>query len=488
MFKSSPALRARTSLLALCAAALLALPNIALGATLSDSVAQALDSHPAIAAKKATVDAANANVREQRSIFFPQIDVGGRFGRESLNDDTTRAFTGGFATSWLGEGTASVTQPLFAGYANVNRYDAAKDREQAARFDLSGSADDVALRAARAHLNLMRTYDLLDIARKYMEAIQGRKNSIKLMVQEGAGDTSDLLQSEEILMAAKTTRLGYEEAFRQAEADYIAAVGVSPANVLEFGPRTWDRLIPATVDQAISSGMAASPAVKSANALVAALGKEAAADKGSLIPRLDAQLSGTDQDKKDELGGPLKDVQGVVKLTWNFATGGAQYARVDRDLSARREAAAKMEDARRTVEHDVRAKFTSMTIVDQQYDLMRDREKADEQILSNLTSQFEGGRQSNLQLINANARLFEARASRTDTYYRRMLARFELLSAMGSLREAFAVPSAVSGVHPMPVHEASIAPAPAPVAAAPLPAPQPSQSETGIVSMPIVGH
>lgn len=421
---------------ALCIIACL-MSSGAMAATLSDSVSQALDTHPAIAAKKATVDAAKSNVREQKSAFFPQVGVNGRFGRVREDDDTTRVFTGSYASSWLGEESATVTQPLFTGFSNVNRLHAAKDRETSAQFDLTGSTNDIALRAARAHLNLMRTHDLLDIARKYMDAIQGRKDSISLMVQEGAGDHAELLQAEEILMAAKTTRLGYEEAFRQAEADYIAAVGTSPGRVLEFGPPSWNRLVPQTIEQAVSEGTAANPQVKAADALVEALSKEAAADKGTIVPRLDAEISGLNRDQHEELGGEVRNMQGMLKLSWNFATGGGQFARVDRDLSMRREAAAKRDDARRNAEHDVRQKYTSMTIIDQQYDLLRAREKAGEQILSNLTSQFEGGRQTNLQLINANARLFEARASRTDTYYRRLLARFELLSAMGSLRDAF---------------------------------------------------
>jgi TolC family type I secretion outer membrane protein len=427
----------RNLTLALGALVALALPGLSQAATLADSVSEAMGSHPAIAAKRATVDAASDSVREQRSAFFPTVGVTGRFGRTHEDDDTTRVFTGGFADSWLGEGTATVTQPLFTGFTNLNRLDAAKERQKSALFDLSSSTDDVALRAARAHLNLMRTHDLLDIAKMYMDAIQGRRDSIDLMVKEGAADQAELLQAEEVLMAARTTRLGYEESFRQAEADYIAAVGASPDATLALGPRSWDRMVPPTVEQAVSSGLSSNPQIKAAERLVEALGKDAAADRGSMIPRLDAEVSATDRDQKEELGGELKNVQGMLKLSWNFATGGGQIAHVDKDLSARREASAKREDARRTVEHDVRQKYNSMTIIDQQYDLMRDREKADAQIVANFTNQFEGGRQTNLQLINANARLFEARASRSDAYYRRLLARFELLNAMGVLRESF---------------------------------------------------
>ena len=82
-----------------------------------------------------------------------------------------------------------------------------------------------------------------------------------------------------------------------------------------------------------------------------------------------------------------------------------------------------------------------MAIVDQQFNLLRDRETAATKLLENYKSQFEGGKQSNLQLISATARLFEARAGRADAFYRRLLSRFELLEAMGSLRPAF-------GLHP----------------------------------------
>jgi outer membrane protein TolC len=428
----------RKSFTALCAIIVLALPFGAQGATLTDSVTSALQGHPQITAKKAAVDAAQDAVREQKSVFFPVVGVNGRFGRSRENTDTTRAFTGGAATSWVGEGNVVVTEPVFAGFSNVNRLEAARDRAHAAQYDYVGSTDDVAMRAARAHLNLMRTRELLNDARRYMDSIQGRKNSIDLMVKEGAADKSELLQAQELLMAARNTRFGYEESFRQAEADYIAVTGGLPPKTLEFGPPAWDRLIPRTVEQAIAEAVAGNPLLKSADSLVSALGNEADATRGTLIPRLDAEVSATRRDQHEELGGELENMQGMMRLSWNFATGGGQIARVDRDRSAQREAFARRDDLLRTVEHDVRQRFTSMLIVDQQFDLLRERERTGESLLNNLTSQYEGGKQTNLQLIYANSRLFDARAARTDAYYRRLLARFELLNAMGKLRAALA--------------------------------------------------
>lgn len=423
-------------LVALSVTTALVLPCLSQAASLSDSVSQAVSSHPMVEAGKAAQSAAWQGVRERRADFFPVISANARAGRINQDDDTTRANTGGDAWSWVGEGGVTLTQPIYTGFSAVNRSAAAKDRYDAAINDLTGTAEDITLRAARAHLNLMRTRELLDIASKYLSSIQERRDSIKLMVSEGAADEAEELQAEEVLMAARTTRLGYEEAFRQAEADYIQVTGAAPEDTLEFGAPSWDAAIPATVDEAIVSAAKTSPRLKSADNIVRAMGHDANAEKGSIMPRLDAEVSYLEKDQDDDLGGELASGVAQLKMSWNFSTGGGQFARVNKSLDMQREARAKRTDTLRTIERDVRQKFTSMNIVDEQFGLFTDRESAAEKILNNYLSQFEGGKQTNLQIINAHARLFDARTARTDAYYRRLLSRFELLSAMGTLHHA----------------------------------------------------
>lgn len=414
------------------------------GASLSDSVSRALSTHPVMQSKEAAEDMAGALLREQKSNYYPTIGATARAGHLDQDDNISRSLTGGNATSWLGEGSLTLTQPLFAGFGNVERVNAARDRAAAARFESGGAGEDIALKAARAHLNLMRTRELLNLANDYLERIKERKASIALMVDEGAADEAELLQADEIYMAVRATRLGYEEGFRQAEADYIQTVGAPPGESLEFGQDTWAQALPATLEEAIAKGASESPRVKSASSVVDALGHDADVAKSSLFPQVNAELSYLNKDQDDQVGGELKSAQAMLKMSWSFSTGGGQLARHDRSLSERREAQARRDDARRTVEHDVRQKFTSMQIVDRQFLLMQDREEAAERLIRNYAAQFEGGRQTNLQLINANSRLFDAKAARTDAFYRRLLARFELLNVMGRLRSAFRVQSAAA--------------------------------------------
>ncbi|MFH1158650.1 MAG: TolC family protein [Pseudomonadota bacterium] len=415
------------------------MPVPAQAATISDSVTQALSSHPKIKAGTASLAAADRNVWEQRSAFFPVLQVNGSAGRLYTNDKTTRALTTsqGGAASWMGQGTVTLTQPVFAGFGIENRFQGAEDRFSAASYDLSGTGEEIALSAARAHLNLMRTRELLTLAGGYLSDIEGRRKNIALMVKGGAADEAELLQADEAQAMAKNMKLGYEEAYRQAEADYIEVAGAGPDAVLEIGEKKWNAVIPATIEDAVAYAARENPQVLAAESLVSALTREASAEKAGLLPRLDAEMSYSDQDQADVVGGETSSVQGMLRLGWSFSTGGAQLARIEKAGQQKIEADARRQDVAGKVKHDVQQKYTSMQIVDQQFALLAERENASRKILENFLVQFEGGKQSNLQLIAAHSKVFEAGTSRTDAYYRKLLSRFELLNAMGRLRGVF---------------------------------------------------
>ncbi len=414
---------------------------------LSDTISRALQTHPQIKAGVEAQRQADAAIKEQRAGFFPVIGIDSQMGHEHNDDLDTRALTpnNGAGDSWYGNGTVTLTQPLFSGLGTVNRLEGAKDREAAAGHDLDGTAEDVALRAARAHLNLMRTRELLGMSGQFITDIESRQKSIALSVKEGASDEAEALQAQEIGAAARSTRLGYDEAYRQAEADYIEISGAGPEGNLGLGTDNWDQLVPATLDGALAQAFQDSPRLLAADKMMHAYGSEASAEKSVLAPRLDAVASYMKQDQKDDVGGESTSTRAMLRLGWNLSTGGAELARIDQAKHQQSEALAKREGVMRAVESAVRQKYAAMQIADQQYDLLSQREDASQKILKNFLAQFEGGKQTNLQIIAAQSRLFESQAARTDAYYRKVLARLELLNAMGRLRAAFEMPTVAAG-------------------------------------------
>jgi len=420
------------------------MPALSQAAALPDSVAQALSSHPQMKAGEASRAQADKHVWEQRAGFLPMLGANGDFGRMRLNDKTTRGNTSGSgASSWTGSGTVTLTQSLFDGFGTLSRFRGAEDRYSAATYDLNGTAEDVALRAARAHLNLMRTREMLGLATRFLSDIESRRKNIAAMVKGGAADEAELLQANEMQTAMKNAKLGYEESFHQAEADYIEVAGAMPDTALEFGEARWNAFVPATLEDAISRSVRDNPHILAASKMSASLARETASEKAALMPRVDAVMSYMQHDQRDVVGGETKDGRAMLKLGWNFSTGGGQFARIEKSRQLQIESSAKKQAMMRTVERDVRQKYASMLIADEQFALLTDRVGASKKILANFTAQFEGGKQTNLQLIAAHSKVFEAETSLTDTRYRQLLTRFELLSVIGILRESFGVAARV---------------------------------------------
>lgn len=425
---------------ALSVSTALSIPALSYAATISESITRALSTHPQMKAGEASREQADRNIREQKSGFFPTISLNADAGRLRNNDKTTRANTSNDgAASWMGEGTVRLTQPIFDGFGTLNKYHSAQNHYSAVSYDLGGTAEEVTIRAARTHLNLMRTKELLSLASKFLSDIESRRQKIALMVKGGAADEAELLQADEIRTIVKNARLGYEEDYRQAEADYIEIAGSMPETALEFGDSKWNNFIPPTLDEAVTHGVNGNPHILAASKRVASSQEEVGAEKSSLVPRLDAEVSYMKQDQLDVVGGEMTSAQAMLKLAWNFSIGGGQIARIERYQQRGVETAAKRQGIIRTVERDIRQKYASMQIIDQQLALLTERDEASKKILENFTAQFEGGKQSNLQLIAANSKVFDAGTALTDVRYRQLLSRFELLNAMGMLRDAFGI-------------------------------------------------
>ncbi len=417
----------------------LCLPARSYAETIADTVGQALATHPQLKEGADMAAAAKRNVAEQRSGYYPVFSVQTESGRIHNNDLTTRADTasGGASSSWRQMETIALTQPLFTGFNVENRVSGAKDRYAAAEYDLASQKEDVALRAARAHLNLMRTKALLHLASEYEADIAKRRRKIALMVKDGAAGEADLLQAEAVAEQAQNTQLGYKDAYLQAKADYIEVAGAAPLSQLELGAPTWNKFVPASMDQALATVVRMNGRILSAHKMVSAAIRDKDAEASSLLPQVSAVVSYTKDNKRSTLGGFTSDAEGVVKMAWSFSTGGGQIARIDKYDDQEKATMEKSAGVVRTVEHDVRQKFTSMQTVDQQYDLLTRQENENQTIFRNFLAQFQGGRQSNLQLIEARSKLFQAQAAQVDASYRRLLARFQLLDAIGTLHEAF---------------------------------------------------
>ncbi len=415
------------------------LPGSAGAETLRDAVQAALQSHPAIEIAAVQKDIAGESEREEFSNLFPEINANATGGRMFGNNSTTRGLTvsRGEAYSWLWEGSASLTQPIFNGYETYSRIDAARAREGAAELTLADARQGVALHAAQAFLNVMRSYEAYNKATSYQDKIKDYLSRINGMVEAGAADESESAQAKNIQSQLDNTVAEMEGGVKLALADYAEATGSMPSGELRNDGDVASALFPG-VQEAIDYAAIHHPLVLSAQKAVEAEDKEISAEKGVLFPDLDGELSYLKRDQKEEIGGEVIDGRAVMRMNWNFSTGGGQLARIRKAKAERSEAMARNAQTRREIERDIRRAYAEFETASKQRELSVKRAGVTKDLFNTYERQFEASKVRILQLMQAENQLFTSELEQINANYRVMMAEYGLLASTGRMLETLA--------------------------------------------------
>lgn len=424
-------------LLALVVSTALATFSPAFAETLQDSVDNALLAHPSVEAALAGKVIAKEDHLEARSGLYPRLSANLTIGRIFGDNSTSRGLTvsRGSAYSGLGEGSASVIQPLFDGGETLHRMDAAQARSVSADYNVVDVRENLGFRAAQVHLAVMQTQDTLDKTKSYHSVIESYLERIQLMVDEGVADETETAQARNISLMLQSTIADYQGQLEAAYAGYQEIVGAFPKSDLQK-PVVLTSLINMDVESAIHFAKKSHPLVMAGEKQLEASGFDVRAEKSKFSPDIDGEISYLKRDQKEEIGGEAIDARALLKMRWDFETGGAQMARTRKMRAQYSETLAQNRENIRTIEGDVRRAYSEYGIAQKQMGLVKDREKVTQELFEAYETQFEGARVRLLQLMQAENQLFNAQLSSIAAEYRYLLAQYGVLASMGQLLES----------------------------------------------------
>ena len=416
-----------------------------------EAVQKAVTTHPSIEAAKAAQGATAETVREQRSAYFPELSASITGGRVYADNSTSRGLnvTRGVGYSYLGEGTATLSQRVLDWGETGNKVDAAQARAAAADSTVAGTEETVAIRAIQAYVALLRAGELRDKAKANLKAIREYQEKIAIQVNEGGADEAELNRANDFLLLAENASTGFEGEYQQALADYTEVVGAAPETALKRP------LLPATfpndLNDAIDVAFATHPHVLSAKEALIASDHDMRAETTSYLPKVKTELSYLKRDQKDVIGGEAVDARALMKMDWNYSIGGAQHARVDRAEYLRAQSKAQLQETYRRVERDVRVAWSALDVVRQQFKTQENRKQATAKVVETYKEQYEGGKRTVVDLMQAESQAFDASVAFANADYGVLNATYTLLAATGQLLPAIkpdAKPELVSAVEP----------------------------------------
>lgn len=412
--------------------------------SMREAIETAIASNPEIIQAQMNTEAIQFEREQAQSLYFPTIDVEASAGARRLENTTRRVL--GIADNWL--------TPLEAqARADWTILDFGRRRgellRQAARVDGASlrvveRSEFIALQVSRQYLNILLQERIVAAAADNVAFHQQMTSSLSEGVSQGSISVADLQQAEERLQAAVVLKTEAEEDLQNARTALrrLTGLDITRANL----PSGMAEQLPPNQEVAIGMARTANPLVREAQADVDAANAMVTAAKAELAPRVGVDVTGRVGDDIDGFQGETNDVQGRVYVRWQLFDGGRRAAAVQEMVRRASEARYRLHDRVRGAEEDVSNAWTAMTTQASVLKALDRQSQISDDLLLSYRSQFNVGRRSLLDVLDAQNTRFNTQVRRETARFSEMFAEYQVLAATNNFLSALNVaPGAGAG-------------------------------------------
>ncbi|TNG02904.1 MAG: hypothetical protein EP297_00730, partial [Gammaproteobacteria bacterium] len=335
------------------------------------------------------------------------------------------------------ENSLTLTQNLFDGFDTTNAVEQTKARITSAVYRVMETADNAALEAIKAYLNVLSEYRQVKLAQQNVKAHE--RIAAQLQEQSDAGievQISDVEQTHGRLASAKASLVAQQNNLEDAltQANKLLGRNIDPTTLTD---PTTPPLPEGTIEELIEKALQSHPALKSAQQNIEAVKYDYKRSKKTWWPTVDLQLQRT---VGNNIGGdaaaddPESSV--LVSVQYNFYNGGADIAEQRKRVSAIQEHEAFRSRVQRQAIDALRLAWTAdLALHDQLPYLRRHVEKAGV-ALEYYHEEFLSGQRDLLDVLDAESDLNTAQKKEVESTYTALAARYRVYEGLGKLFEA----------------------------------------------------
>ena len=401
-------------------------------APFEDELRALIADNPRVKSNQAQVQAANRGVRATLSPYFPSIDITGGAGYEYDSTPAFRAAGGPFDYDQRNY-TATLRETIWDGGKREANRRASKIQRDVSTLSLVNTRQTVLYEGASTYLNVLRQSELVELAQQNGENIRKQLNLEDERVRRGSGIAVDSLQAKSRLQISLERLVTSQGALQDSMSRYLQVHGHPADPKAMAAPMPIDKLLPATLEEAIALAVQDNPNV-AAFARRVDLGVEAKrVINAEYYPTIDAILQ--DKLEKDFEGaaGLRRDHQAKVTATWNLFNGFGTTARSQQqayDNEARRN---DFQDTRRKVEETTRLAWQAYQTAMARVTLLDNAVNIASEVFDARRKLRESGKETVINVLDAENEVYSARINYTSALYDSRIAAYQLLQAVGRL-------------------------------------------------------
>lgn len=406
-------------------------PSFTSAQSLQQAIQSTIDSNPEIQAAKSERSAVANEISQAKSAYFPTLDVAAGIGWEQSSNPTTRGRTDGTVSYGREEASIQLKQMIFDGLATpseVNRHEA---RTNARAYTVFGQSEITALNAVEAYINVLRSQELLALAKDNLLVHQRTNDQIQLRSKHGIGKRADADQSNGRLALAEKNTLSEIGNLKDAETTFLRIIGELP-NDLQAIPAPTEAL-PADLETAIEQALANHPILKSANADIDSAFAQHETARAAYMPRIDFEASASHNVDMDGIQGKNEDASAMVRLRYNLFNGGKDLARRKQTSQLINQAKDIRDNTHRQVVESMRLSWVAHQTIKSQMNFFKTHRDASIKSNSAYQKQFNIGQRTLLDLLDSANEMFVSKSAFTNARYDELYAQFRILTSKGAL-------------------------------------------------------
>lgn len=404
---------------------LLAAPAAAMAETILGAMAQAYDNNPDLNAARAGLRATDEGVAIAKSGYRPTIAA-----ELDVSATATNISAGPMGSSPDGTDAAlgvSINQTIFDGFQTRNAVLGAQSDVFAGQESLRDTEQQILLSAVQAFMNVVRDRQIVEIRRQNLDFLNEQLNAAQARFDVGEGTRTDVSQARASLAAAESGLVAARAQLRSSEAVYFQIVGQAPPADLDPAPAA-ARLLPNSIEQAITIGLAEHPLVKSSVYAMNSADFAVKEAEGALLPGVD--VTGT-------FGQDLQsgDAQATIGATLSVPLyqGGAASARVRQSKELLSQARINVDVARNNLRQAIVTAWTQLEASRAAIEANRSQLEASNLALSGVIEERDVGQRTTLDVLNAQQDVLNARETLVQSQRDAIVASFSVLSTTGRL-------------------------------------------------------
>jgi outer membrane protein len=419
-------------------------PGSATAEKIEAALARAYQNNPQLNAQRATVRQTDEGVAQALSGYRPTVSADASAGKGFLDAQAS------IPTSLLSTpinvpinirtalDTWSVGVNASQNLLNAqtpNRTRAAEAKVFAARETLRVIEQSVLLSAASVYMDVLRDTANFDLQRDNVRVLRQTLKVTQDRYNAGLVTTTDVDQAQAQLAAAEASLAAAESSLMTTKANFRRIIGNEAQDLSPAMPV--DRFSPRSLEAAIAQSLSQNPSVAAAMYDVDVAQLQVKIAEAGLYPTLglfgsvqQLQLSGSDFNLK------ILNSTVLTRLTIPLYQGGKEHSAIRQDKETVGQQRLNLDQVRDQVRSNVAQYWGQVQATKAQTEAAERQVKYAESALNGVRDEARVGQRTTLDVLNAIQALLNARVSLITAQHDRVVASYNVLSAVGRLSAA----------------------------------------------------